>query len=195
MKQFEPDIGASVNKIYEKYKDVFNTANTTPEKIAEYIRETLKWKIKTFNPKKRKGTDLEIEIRNYCRQQIALLARDKLKQAYRVYNKSVKTESLESKIKESKTGKLTLMGTVAAKQQQAANPEKVIMVIETFVKKAKLDPEEKAVVYGKAAGLTQLEIEKMIGFSSQTTKTIINSIRKKAVEAGLKPVINPKTRA
>jgi len=184
LKSHEARIDKASKKMYNAYRPLFDFRNMGPGEIADYIRSGLEWKIKTFNFEKRQGTNFKHELLKYCAQQVKFLALDQVKLAKKNYQR---VESLEKKIGQGDK-KITRKEIVAAKEQKTVSPKDLMAAIERMAKQAKLDQREKAVVYGKAAGMTQGEMSTIVGTSSSFISYLINSGRAKMRATGFEPI-------
>jgi len=182
---YEKRIVHTANKFYNVYKPYFDFKNITAEGIADYIRDSLEWKVKTFDLSKRKGKSLKLELQKYCCQQIKFLALDKVKQVKRNHKKVVSLE--QGKGIDGEAG-LRLKDIIAAKEQKSASPEEMIELIEKISRQSKLDTKEKAIFYGKVAGMTHGEMATMAGTNNSFIGYISMTTRKKMLAAGYKPI-------
>ncbi len=183
MQQWEPRI-VSTAESYCRNSTIFQRAGIYPDNIADYIRDSLEWKLKTFDPSRGKKMSEDIKLRNYISHQIKLLALDQLKIARRRKTQS----SLGHNLTTSQEKPWTFMNILAAKPSaRNIDPEKLIALIEEVSKKANLTTQEKAIIYAKAAGLKQAQIGKIVGVNESRISQVMISTKAKATKAGFSP--------
>ncbi len=183
----EAHIVNASKRMYNFYKPVFNAAAMGWEDIAQYVRKELPWKLLTFNPANWGGKSLEGKIQACCRRQINFLALDMKKRA----EKSPELQSLDKIIlgDEAAVERVIKLKDAIAKKEPMPllGTKKIIKIIETIARKAFLTEQEKALIYGKVAGITERQIAKIVGLSEMGIWYCWRSIKTKLSAAGIKP--------
>ena len=183
MQIWEPKI-VSTAASYCRNSTIFQRTGIYPDNIADYIRDSLEWKLKTFDPSRGKKMSEDIKLRNHISHQIKLLALDQLK----IARKRKAQVSLGYNLTKSQKKPWTFMDILVAKPSaRNTDPEKLIALIEEVSKKAGFSIQEKAIIYAKAAGLKQHQIGKIVGVNESRISQVMISIRAKATKAGFSP--------
>ncbi len=144
--------------LYRTNQVAFDGTNVLPERIPEEIEERMRWKLKTYEPKKWNGS-----VDNFFSSALTIIKFDIKRQAWRKYRAM---ESLEAGMEEQKDRKRTLE---ALPVFQEATIEKMEVICEQL----NLDILEKAILFGRRAGLVDQTIANATGYQ----KTRIQQIR------------------
>ncbi len=184
VKEYEPNIVAKAWKIYNSYRNIFNKAGVGAGDIAQFIRLELPWKLQIFDPQKKKGDTQEIKIRNYCLWHINNLGLDVKRTSERKAKEKI---SLDQEREGGKGGKKAyLKDSLSKKVVSDADPEKLIKLIETMSKTAKLNHQEKAVLYAKAIEMEQRKTAEIVGVGENRISQVVRSLKSKMEKAGYK---------
>lgn len=145
-------IQKTARNLYHSNRKAFDFCNMLPESIADELRERLDWRLQTFNPAKISGPK-EIKLQRFFDYS---LHKNKLDVKRMAWRKFTQVASLEAAAE----GKAPLLSYLKAPPEFKGI---TVAQLQEISSKLKLNLLEKAVLFGRAAGLTDKKIGNAIG--------------------------------
>ena len=156
-----------VKKLYNLNKKAFDFTNMLPETILEKVIADIDWRLQRYDPEKMPGKE-STKLARYVNRNISFALLEAKRTAWRKHKKviSIETENRADTIR----------------QRIQARPETkeiTIKELEKISKKLKLTIIEKSILFGKAAGMNNLNIGKAIRYSEGRISQINSNLEKR----------------